>query len=206
MYHIISHISGTFFFFATILICFLIAKSKIGTKDETQSLRSRETEANAVRRKDISALAYIRIPVGELPLDALLSHNLKKLHDTLLSLSEKNILNLSAYTNTDLKMMYGPANLEELSGCDENFTILIRTLQKAGEKLAEENDNTSAMKFLEYAVSIGSDISGTYELLGRLYLADNNTAAFDTLYQKAEGLSSISKPVIINKLNTIKSD
>jgi hypothetical protein len=206
MYHIISHISGTFFFFATILICFLIAKSKINTKDETQNIRSREAEANSVRRKDISGLAYICIPVDELPLDALLSHNLKKLHDTLLLLSEKNILNLSAYTNTDLKMMYGPANLEELSVCDENFTLLIRTLQKAGEKLAEENDNTSAMKLLEYAVSIGSDISGTYELLGRLYLADNNTAAFDTLYQKAQGIDSISKPVIINKLNTIKSD
>jgi hypothetical protein len=135
----------------------------------------------------------------------------------LYDLTDKKIINLSAYTNTDLKMMYGPANLEELSICDERFTELLRLLHRAGEILSGANRNTPyaeisfsentgcAIQFLEYAISIGSDMSNTFDLLGNLYRVTNNTEAFDTLCEQADRIESISKPAIINKLNSIKS-
>jgi hypothetical protein len=206
MLSIISHLFGTLIFFMTIAVCLVIARSssaKSGSSKEKQKFWSRESEANSVRRKDISNLDYILIPADDLPLDTLSA----KTRDTLISLSGEKILNLSAYSNTDLKMMYGPANLDELSHCDDNFTLLIRTLHKAGAELAEspETEDT-AIKFLEYSVSIGSDMSSTFELLGQLYLKYGRTDAFDSLYESADKLNSISKPVIMSKLNSIKTD
>jgi hypothetical protein len=192
-----------------------------GSKKEEQKFWSRETEANSVRRQDISTLDYIHIPVEALPMDALSKAATDSTCRRIYDLADKKILNLSAYTNTDLKMMYGPANLTELSLCDEHFTELIRLLHRAGEILSGTSHKTSyaesladtsassalenAIQFLEYAVSIGSDISGTYELLGNLYKATNNKTAFDTLCEHADQLEAISKPIIISKLNTIKN-
>jgi hypothetical protein len=221
---------------ATIMLCLIIARSAAASRrsrsSEDNAFWSRESEANSVRRKDISDLDYIEIPLDSLPMDELLTHNEKKSYDIILNLSSENILNLSSYSNTDLKMMYGPANLDELSRCDDNFTTLIRTLHKAGETLTpsgitatlkknngsytgdttpteiepDEIDNTaSAIKFLEYSISIGSDMSSTYELLGEIYFKTGNRTAFEKLYENADKLSSISKPVIISKLNSIKN-
>jgi hypothetical protein len=217
---------------ATVMLCLMIARSAVSSRrsrsSEDNAFWTRESEANSVRRKDISDLDYIRVPLDSLPMDELLTHNGKKTYDIILNLSSENILNLSSYSNTDLKMMYGPANLDELSRCDDNFTTLIRSLHKAGETLTPsgitatlkknngsstpvendlgEIDNTaSAIKFLEYSISIGSDMSSTYELLGEIYFKTGNRTAFEKLYENADKLSSISKPVIISKLNSIKN-
>ena len=52
------------------------------------------------------------------------------------------------YTNTDLKMMYGPANLDTLSACDDAYADLILLLNKIGKTLLEANDASSAEQFL----------------------------------------------------------
>lgn len=227
MLSIISHIFGTLIFIATILLCFVIARSAAAynksNKKDDQKFWSRESEANSVRKKDISNLDYIRIPVESLPMDVLSRTATDNVCQRLYDLADKKILNLSSYTNTDLKMMYGPANLDELSLCDEHFTELIRLLHHAGEILSGTNHRTpyaetltseaaasetfkQSIEFLEYAVSIGSDMSNTFELLGNLYKATNDRKAFDALCEQADKIESISKPVIINKLNTIKNN
>ena len=180
-------------------------RSDIKAKKEAEDFWGRENASNSVRRADISSLDYITVPVSSLPTDVLLDHNMQELSDTLLELSHKKILNLSGYSNTDLKMLYGPANLEELSSCDENFTHLIRTLNSIGVGLNDAGASAFAKAFLEYAVSIGSDISSTYTTLGEIYVSENDTSSLDKLIEKAGELSSISGPTTIIKLNNIKS-
>ena len=165
-----------------------------------------EAKANATRRADISGLPYLQIEdaLKSLPLDKAEAAGAAREVRLLKELHKKRILNLSMYTNTELKSMYGPANLEELSAADERFTELIRYLNSIGKKLVEAGDSISARAVLEYAVSIDSDISETFALLGGIYASSSETEAFDRLYAKAEGISSISRDITLAKLDSIK--
>ena len=220
MSYYISRFFGGLFLIILISLCYIIARSVVfyNRDDEKNSRQfwARESEANSVRRKDISALDYIQIPIDTLPMQALIDAGLASIHECITKLASERILNLSEYTNTDLKIMYGPANLDELSQCDERFTNLIRTLQSAATALLKipgtdmyDIQNEAAMSdataFLEYAVSIGSDMSNSYELLGIIYTRQKNTKAFKELYHKADRLSSMSKDMILNKLHNIKT-
>jgi hypothetical protein len=60
-----------------------------------------------------------------------------------------------------------------------------------------------AAKLSEYCISIGTDISGTYELLGKYYLAHNERERFEELYQHIPDKESISGKTIINKLDRL---
>ena len=72
----------------------------------------RETKSNSVRRADISNLDYITFDIDKLPINESKDLGFSDICDELIMLSGKKFLNLAAYTNTDLKMMYGPANLD----------------------------------------------------------------------------------------------
>ena len=165
----------------------------------------KESEANSVRRADISGLDYIRLPLDTFPLDEALAKGLKSQVEELKKLAQKDILNLSAYSNTDLKLMYGPANLDVLSQCDENYTLLIKTLNKIGDELIKEDSPSAALTFLEYAVSIDTSITQTYVNLGTIYQSNGEIQKLDNLISKASGIEGLSGPTIVTKLNNIKS-
>lgn len=165
----------------------------------------KESEANKVRRADISGLDYIRLPLDTFPLDEALAKGLKVQVEELKNLAQKDILNLSAYTNTDLKLMYGPANLDVLSQCDENYTLLIKTLNKIGDELIKEDSSSAALTFLEYAVSIDTSITQTYVNLGTIYQSNGEIQKLDNLISKASDIEGLSGPAIVTKLNNIKS-
>ena len=99
--------------------------------------------------------------------------------------------------------MYGVANLNLLTQYDENYTRLIVLLNKIGKALYDYPEDAKA--FLEYSVSIGSDIRQTYEMLANIYMDKKDEKAFDRLLESAEKLSSLSKATIITNLHNIKS-
>lgn len=182
-----------------------ISRSKQVTSRNTRSFWEQESKANQVRKADISQLAYIVLDLSLLPMDALvssLSHRAKELE----SLASEKIINLSMYTNTQLKLMYGPANLEALSYYDGNYLKLIRLLNSIGKELIELGNVSAAKEFLSFSLSIGSDISETFTLLAEIYKSKGHDNDIDLLIKVAENLDTINKSSIINKLNNIKSN
>ncbi len=180
------------------------AKSNRRQDREEKNFWSRENSANFARRQDISNLDYLQIPLDKLQLDKLTSLGMSRSVDELTSLSNEKIINLSKYSNTDLKLMYGPANLEDLTYFDANFTSLIRLLDKIGKELISAEQTDLALIFLEYAVSIESDITSTFTALGDIYVKQGQSAKLASLIKTAEGITSLSGPIITTKLNNIK--
>ncbi|MGN0368140.1 MAG: hypothetical protein ACI4EK_05095 [Wujia sp.] len=201
--------TGLIIVFCILSLCFIVmrtvANDNRAMTRRTREFYEREQKANSVRRADISTLPYIEIPLDELPVDALAKTSKPESKQKLLALSKQKILNLSMYTNTDLKMMYGPANLETLSACDEHYLQLIHLLQAIGETLLEAGERDAAESFLAYAISIGSDLSNTYVALGQIYADTKNDAKFHDLLQASKNLTSLSAKSIQTKLNSIKS-
>lgn len=184
-----------------------IKRNTCHDKQSVSDYLAKENEANSARRKDISNLPYITVPLDTLPLDITLNDQKKQLQiadyvKEIRNLSEKKMLNLIGISNTELKAAYGPANLELLSIYDQNYSKYIRTLQLLAECIYEEYP-AEAVSILEYCISIGTDISSTYELLGRHYFSQNDMEHFSALYDHIPDKESLSGKNIISKLEKI---
>ena len=191
-------------------LCFTVTRNVSRFKKthglSRENLLERESEANSVRKADISDLPYIKIPLDTLPLPALSACNHAELANELRTLAEKKILNLSMYTNTDLKLMYGPANLDTLSACDDAYANLILLLNRIGQMLIDADATADAEQFLAYAVAIGSDITTSYTMLAAIYADAHDIAHLNELIHKAESITSLSGKTIQIKLHSIKSE
>ena len=124
-------------------------------------------------------------------------------YNTITGLKDKKILNLTGISNTELKLSYGAANLTELTEYDDNFTTLIKAIASLGHALTDNNDTADALSFLEYGISIGSDISSNYIDLAIIYAATDRFDDIRKLKEKAEMLKSLSRDNIIEQLNNM---
>ena len=168
-----------------------------------------KSSGNASKKQDISTLKYIEwdttLPVKEN--NTLLSDILKNnpeadsAYNKIISVKDKNIINLTEYSNTDLKLKYGVANLEALTEYEDNYTLLIKNLAVLGHILKEQDDITDATHYLEYSIRIGSDIRSCYADLKDIYISQNHTEKVDKLRQYASMIKSVNKELIINLLN-----
>ncbi len=193
--------------FLTVFLLFLIflnVKKHAAEKKEKESRNlfwEREDLANSTPKKDISSLNYILIPLDELPTPTSEdSADIHTLYQKLTDLSSEQILNLTGYSNTDLKITYGYANLQALMKFDQNFTFLCKLLHQLGELHHQNESDTKAIQFLEFAVSCQSDISGTYLLLAQLYTSRNQQYRIPDLIGRAQNLKSLSREIIIRHL------
>ena len=145
------------------------------------------------------------IPLTAIPSEhsAPLSEELAGVEQDLCALASARIINLNGISNTELRLTYGTANLEPLSIYDQNFTTLIRTLQKWGTLLTSAGKPDDAITVLSYSVSIGSDIAGTYALLARLYKERDEFGQIEELKVSAEKLNTLMKPSILRDLEKL---
>lgn len=148
---------------------------------------------------DSHSSSYVRAPEHTAPL----AEELATVESELCKLTDSQILNLTGVSNTELRLTYGTANLELLTSYDQNFTVLIRTLQKWGTLLASAGRPEDAVTVLSYAVSVGSDIAGTYALLARLYKERGELSKIEELKVSAESLTTLMKPSILRDLEQI---
>lgn len=163
----------------------------------------REAQANFVRKKPIDHLDYLTIP-DELYFD-LLPDNIEvpSIRDTINGLRESKILNLTGYSNTDLKIMYGTANITPLSLYDQNYTTLITTLQKWADILYDSAYEKEAVEIMEYLIRSNADIGRTYRMLGKYYKDNSMDDKFEELLKSAENIKSINGSHILDSLKEL---
>lgn len=198
-----------FLFLPSILIIVLVISHNIKRSQRKEladkaSFWEMESRANDTRKTDISNLPYIEIPYDKLPFYQSENPDIKYIESNILNLKDAKVLNLTGITNTDLKLNYGPANLDVLSSYDENYTTLVRNINQWGQKLYKDNEIDKATTVLEYGIKIGTDVTSTYTLLANIYISIGQTAKIDTLISTASNLNTMSKNIIVNNLNNIK--
>ena len=195
-------------FVGFIIICITIShavshNSKIenATSDD---FWKREQDGNFVRKQPTDDL--IRIVLDDsLPYETDCDEELAPIMSKINSLKEKEIINLTGITNTELKLRYGLPNLDYLTECDGNFTNLAIYLDKWSEYLISHNRTKDALTVLEFAVDCGVDIGNIYINLANIYISQNQSHKIKSLIQKCETLNSLTGKLTANKLReTIK--
>lgn len=193
------------FLSSLIVFCLVIALTNRRHKKMVEKYEKefwdREARANNTRKKSLANLTYISIPDYLLP-DNFMPEDeeVSELFETLKQLSGEKIVNLTGYTNTDLKLEYGTANITCLSEYDQNYTLLARSLQRLAEILCTNARIAEARAVLEFAVSTGTDVSRSYYLLADIYDADGEYDKKAALIEQADTLRSTMKKVIVRTL------
>ncbi len=173
-----------------------IIKNNRAQQNTEQIFWDRERKANFTRRKDISGLDYLTIPLEKIP------QNLHtEAENALVRLSGCKMLNLTGLTNTDLKLEYGAANLEELSSYDDNFTEFVQNVTVYAKELLDAGQESDARALMELAVSYHADSSTIYTMLADMYIQSGESGQIESLITSAKELNSLSKNIIVSKLN-----
>ncbi len=190
-------------FILVIWIAYQRRKGDRATKKQSEAFWARERDANLSRKKDLSNLDYITIPFENLPFSDSSNKEILFIQKQLENLRDQKIVNLSGLSNTDLKLSYGVANINLLSSYDQNFIVLVRSLNKWGELLLQDHNIPDATTVFEYAISCGSDISQTFLSLAGIYLDNRSYDKLIMLKEKAKQISTPLKEPLLLKLNAI---
>lgn len=182
-----------------IVFKYRIAKSDADQSEVDRKFWEREQKANSTLRKDISNLNYITIPEELFPLN-IKSETQKKLKN----LSQEKILNLTGYTNTDIKLEFGISNFEHITQCDDNFTEMVKLIPIYANELCQQGHNDTAKAALEFAVDNHCDSKAIYTQLAQLYYEAGEDALISKLIDNAKDLNSLSKDPIIASLCEIQ--
>ena len=199
------HFILPYFIIILIVIQLYLKKSTRSGSERSKKYWEREQKANSTRKQDISTLNYIKwddsLPAidNSLTLADILNNSPEalKAYNNIQTLKTEPMLNLSEYSNTDLKLKYGVANLDTLTQYEDNYTSFIKSLSELGHILIEHKDISDATAFLEYAVRIGSDIRLTYSL----YSEAENASKIRQLRQYASIIKSVNKDLIVSAIN-----
>ena len=174
-----------------------LSKTRRIEENQSKQFWEREKQANSTRRKPLDDLAYITIPLSDLPMDACCDReDVQECLDVIRTLAQETVVNLTGYTNTDLKLMYGAPNITALTQYDQNYTMLARTLQKWASLLYAQNLTDEAQTILEFAVSTRTDVSGTYRLLASIYRAQGEPDKIAGLMRTVETLPDAAQKII----------
>lgn len=186
-----------------IVISTTIKRQSRNKKRADAEFWARENRANFVRNKPLDKLNYIKIPLENFPTHFLNDDPaVLECINILETLTSRKIVNLTGWSNTDLKLEYGTGNISVLSEYDQNYTVLVRTLQKWADALIEAGLTEEASVLMEFAVSTGTDIGRTYYQLADYWNAQGEWAQVDRLIQCAENLRSSNKDTIIKNLRS----
>lgn len=191
---------ASFIVFA-VWLSYEIKKSNRSMARQEKSFWEQERQANLTRKKSLKDLAYITIPLNTLPMEVCSEEDsIRECLRIIRTLSGQTIVNLTGYSNTELKLMYGAPNITALIEYDQNYTLLARTLQSWACLLYEKNFTEEAQSVLEFAVSTRTDVSGTYRLLSQIYHSKGQPEKISELLRTAQTLRSASKDTIVRIL------
>lgn len=197
------------FFTLTLLLMIWIYYQKSRTDRSTKAAHDafwdKERKANLTRKKDISQLDYIVIPIEQLPFPALEDEEIKEVQKRLQKLATEKIVNFTGITNTELKLQYGAPNIELLMAFDKNYLELVRSLYRYAKLLYDQGYKEEAAAILEYGISIKTDVSANYTLLASIYKEKNDTKRIDFIISQAETLNSLTKNSLLTNLMAIRN-
>lgn len=182
-----------------------IRKTNGLSKKSSDEFWKKESKANMTPKSDISNLDYIEIPYEKLPLQDTPDDTINSYRDTILSQSGKKILNLSGFSNTELKLKYGAANINLLTEYDNNYMVLISVLHKWGERLKNLGYHKEAQAVFEVAVECKTDVHKTYELLADIYKEQGTPDKINQLLDTISNINIRDKEHLLFKLQSKKN-
>lgn len=198
--------------FPSLFVCFLIFlawlhfEKRKNQREESQTsdaFWAREQEANQTRNKDISRLPQYRPDIDKIPMPNTEDENVQYYQNEIKNHVGDTMMNLSQYTNTDLKLAYGVGNFKTLCDYDTNFNDFLMNLSNLGGAYRKVNLLKDAVTVFELCLDAGSDKSTDYLSLGALYVEQNDRTKLYRLIERAEQSELPLKESLLSSLKRL---
>lgn len=176
-----------------IFIAWTQYEMKKGDKAERKAheeFLAREYEANHTAKKDFSDIPVLRFDESVIPLpeEGQFTENddVTGYIESLRSLIKEPMMDLSSYSNTDLKLSYGTANFTLLSGYDANYSNFLMLLTNLARAYERRKMYDLAEKSYKAAIQCGSVKLNDYTALAGVYLKKDDPAAINSLIEEVQ--------------------
>ena len=176
--------------FPTLFVCFLIfiawlhyEKRKSSRLEEKKSAEfwQREDAANRSRNKDISDLPMFKPDPAKIPTPESNDENVCYYQNLLQKQMQVPMMDLSEYTNSDLKLAYGVGNFKTLSEFDTNFNDLLKNLSNLAKAYRKAGLTKEAIAVYRYYLDCSVPTTTIYRALGQIYAENGATSELRAL-------------------------
>ncbi len=193
-----------------VLVCFAIIcglihykKMKASSADKRMSDEYWELQdkANHTRNKPFTDLEYFTASPDEIPKAGESIEEIKYCLDKVDHAISQPMMNLSDYSNTDLKLAYGTGNFEKLSLYDDNFNSFLVYLSNLANAYYRNNMKSEAQKTFMYAIKSGSTRFDDWMTLAKIYKSDQDTSGLNSLKELLSTREFTSKNSLLDEFN-----
>lgn len=188
---------------SVIILAIIYKKNDAKQKEDIDNFWQRERLAKTVPPKDLDSISYLSVPIDNFSFGSIDDEDVRLLENELSSLSQKRLLNLTGKTNTELRELYGSPNLEAMQKIGDDFDRFSIVLADYATKLVESELYEEAIRVLEYALLIKTDISKCYTMLGDCYIALGQPRRVETLKEQVLSLGLWMESSIISYLDNL---
>ena len=178
-------------------------KSSRIQKKASEDFWAREELANTTRKKDISDLPLVHIGEEEIPFLETPDESITIYIGQLRQIIKEPMLDLSDYSNTDLKLAYGVGNFKTLSEYDENFNAFLVALTNLARSYERAGYHEQAKDTYLTALRHGSRRAGDYEELAKIWMTLGRPDEVTALIHDLENGSHPRKDSIISLLRQV---
>ena len=198
------------------IVCFVIfiawtqyemKKSSKKNQEIEDAFWAREEQANHAPKQDISSLPLLHFEESVIPVapDGTFSEedDITGYINNLKALIKKPMIDLSEYTNTDLKLAYGIGNFKTLSDYDDNYNSFLLLMTNLARGYARRKMYDLAVKTYRSALECGSAKLADYTGLAESCIAMDNPSAVSDLIREVEAMDNPRKDGIIDALKRI---
>lgn len=178
----------------------------------------REAKANQTKNKDISQLPLLHVSESDLVLSAATDTSAADNSITDNSATDKSVIyfsdkvrtnikepmmDLSSYSNTDLKLAYGVGNFKTLSDYDENFNSFLTNLTNLARAYADAGCLTKSRDTYCAAIRFGSRKVSDYTELGQIYLKLDDPQSISLLIAEVADGNHPRKDTVLDSLRSV---
>ena len=168
-----------FFMFKNMFI-----KKRDYNKDDWKILLEEEHATQFVRSKDLPQEFFIQVDQDAFPNVA--HEACQKMYQRLVYQMNQPMVNLKEHSNLELKRLYGPQIVDQVSGYEKNYFEFIDILFKYGKILYDNQYIKEAQSVLEQGILYHCDLSKCYLLLLQIYKEQKDEQAISRLKQVVE--------------------
>ncbi len=160
----------------------------------------RENLANQTRNKDISGLPLLHVEESEIPSPATDDESVVYYIGQIQNIIKEPMIDLSPYTNTDLKLAYGVGNFKTLSEYDENFNSFLLNLSNLARSCTRAGLHETARDVYLLALKYGSIKLSDYRELAETYIALDQPGQISQMIRETEQSDLPRKDSVVRAL------
>lgn len=157
------------------------------TEKKDSEFWEKEEYANSIRKKKELPLFHIDLEdvhfIENADTDE--ENEILALQEEVMEFSGLPMMNCENKTNIDLKIEYGPSNLQPIIESEQNFIDFQKTILTLGKKLYDMNKIEESISILEKGVQYGSGYDDNYIILCNLYVQIQEKNRIRDLYTNA---------------------